>query len=203
MLGNKWAIENVTLLFFHLKQRFGNAFQRRRIAAGLHLKIGGGDIRRAQGRHLDNILRVGKTLQRPLFQRVKHDNRYATTSQFVQRPHHTRVVGSRIMADGNHQLGFVKIIQRHRSLPDADRLRQPDAGRFMAHIGTVREIVGAQFTGKQLEQPRRFVGGAPGSIELDLVRLHAADYFADTRKSAFPAGRAQRVAGAIVDQRMG
>lgn len=32
MLGDKGAIENVTLLFLHLQQRFGNAFQRRGIA---------------------------------------------------------------------------------------------------------------------------------------------------------------------------
>ena len=39
--------------------------------------VGRGDRRRAPGRHLHYVLRIGKTLQRPFTQRIENDNRHA------------------------------------------------------------------------------------------------------------------------------
>ena len=77
MLGNKRVVEHIALLLLQLQQRFGDPFQRRRVAAGPYLVVGRGDRRRAPGRHLHYVLRIGKTLQRPFTQRIENDNRHA------------------------------------------------------------------------------------------------------------------------------
>ena len=91
----------------------------------------------------------------------------------MQRAHHARMVGSWVVTDGNNQFCFIKVVQRHRAFADADRLRQTDAGRLVAHIGAVREVIGAELAGVKLEQICRFVRGAPGGIELNFIGLHA------------------------------
>ena len=56
----------------------------------------------------------------------------------MQGAHHPRVVGARIMADGDHQLGLVKIVEGDGAFTNADRLWQAHAGGFMTHVGADR-----------------------------------------------------------------
>ncbi len=67
------------------------------------------------------------------------------------------MVRAGIVADAEHQIGVIKIFQLHRAFADADRFRQADAGRLVAHVGTVGEVIGAIFAGKQLPQKRGFI----------------------------------------------
>ena len=203
MLRNKRVVEHLALLFLQLQQRFGDPFQRRRVAAGPYLVVGRRDRRRAICRHLHHVLRVGKTLQRPLTQWVKNDNRHTPAGKLMQSAHHPRMVGARIMADGDHQLGLVKIVEGDGAFANADRLRQAHAGGFMAHVRAVGKVIGAVLAGKQLKQPRRFIGGPSGGVEFNFIRLQAAKDLADTGEGRLPRHRSQRIAGAVVDQRMG
>ncbi|MNS25996.1 hypothetical protein D3C72_579050 [compost metagenome] len=72
----------------------------------------------------------------------------------------------------------------------------------MAHIGTIRKIIGAQFAGKQLKQERRFVGGATGGVKLDRIRWEFAQYFANACKRLFPFDRAEGVALPVILHRL-
>ena len=121
----------------------------------------------------------------------------------MQGAHHPRVVGARIMADGDHQLGLVKIVERDGAFTNADRLWQAHAGGFMTHVGAIGEVVSAILAGKQLEQPRRFVGGSAKGVEFNLIRLQAAEDLADTGEGLLPRHRAQGIAVPVVNQRMG
>ena len=200
VFGNKRAIEHVPAFGLHFQQVFGNPFQRGGIASGLHLEIGRGDIRGAVGRHFNHALWVGKTFQGALAQRVKDDNRHVAAGQLVEGSHHARMVSAGVMADRDHQFSLIKVIQRDGPFPNPDRTGQTDAGGLVTHIRAVGEVVGAVFTGKQLEQIRRFVRGASGGIELDLVRLEPAQYFADALKRRVPVDGAEGVTRPIIAQ---
>ena len=134
MFGNKRAIEHVPASGLHFQQVFGNPFQRGGITSGLHLEIGRSDIRGAVGRHFNHALRVRKTFQRALAQRVKDDNRHVATGQLMEGPHHSRMVRTGVMADGDHQLRLVEVVQRDGPFPDANRTGQTNAGGLVTHI---------------------------------------------------------------------
>ena len=89
-------------------------------------------------------------------------------------------------------------------LPTPDRRRQAAAGRFVAHVGAIREIVGAELAHEDRIQERGFVGGAPGGVELRLVRaVQRAQALADQRERLVPAARHVVVAGRVVAHRLG
>ena len=181
-----------------------DALQRRGVAADLDLVIGRGDRGGAEARHLDRVLRIGEALQRPLLQRVEHDDRHAAARAFVQRAHHARMVGAGIVAHRDDQVAMVEILQRDRALADADRLRQPDAGRLVAHVGAVGEVVGAVFAGEDVEQERRLVRGPAGGVELRHVGVgQAAQHFADPGEGGVPFERPVGVARRVIGHRMG
>ena len=121
----------------------------------------------------------------------------------MQRAHHARVIGARIVPDGDNQLRAVKVIQRHGAFADADRLRQAYAGRLMAHIGTVGEVIAAKFPRKQLEQIGRLIGRAAGSIKLHLLRRQRLQNGGDALKRLIPSQRARRVGPGVIEQGRG
>ena len=64
----------------------------------------------------------------------------------------------------------IKIFERHCSLADADRFAQRRAAGFVAHVGTVRQVVGAELAHEELIEKRGFIAGAAGGVEDRLVR---------------------------------
>ena len=68
------------------------------------------------------------------------------------------------------QLGVVDVLDADAGLADADRLRQGDAGRLVAHVRAVGQVVGAERPGEELVGERRLVGGPTGGVEDRLVR---------------------------------
>lgn len=60
---------------------------------------------------------------------------------------------------------------RHRTLADADGLRQGRTGRLVAHVRAVRHVVGAERPNHQLVQERGLVGGPPRGVEDRLIRV--------------------------------
>ena len=56
-------------------------------------------------------------------------------------------------------------------LPTPMRFRQADAGRLVAHVGAVGEIVGAELAHEELIEERGLVRGAAGGVELRHVRI--------------------------------
>ena len=150
--------------------RLRDALQRRRVAADLDLQVGRGDRRRAAGRHLDRRLRRFEPFERALAQRIEDHARHTALRRVAQRGHHPRVVGAGVVAHRQDQRGGIEILERHRRLADADRFRQPDRGRLVAHVRTVGEIVGPVQPREQLVEKRRLVRAAARGVELRRVR---------------------------------
>ncbi|MNT38551.1 hypothetical protein D3C72_1747490 [compost metagenome] len=155
----------------HLKESLHDALQRRGITSDAWLQIGRSNLGRTEGRHLQCVLRIGKALKCSLAQWIEYDDGCATPGHFVQGTHHAWMVRARIVSHGDDQFAGIKIVQRDGSFPNPDRLREPDAGRLMAHVGAVREIVGSILTRKDLVQEGRFIGGASRCVELNHVRV--------------------------------
>src|SRR4029453_4125801 len=72
------------------------------------------------------------------------------------------MIGPRILTVQDQQLGVVDIVQGNAGLTDPDGLGQRVAGRLVAHVGAVRQIVGAVCPYKQLIQKRRLIWGGSG-----------------------------------------
>lgn len=121
----------------------------------------------------------------------------------MQRAHHARVVGARVVPDGNNQLRAVKVVQRDSAFADADRLRQANAGRLMAHVGAVGKVIAAKFTRKQLEQVGRFIGRPAGGIKFHLFRRQRLQDGGDALERLVPGQRAQGVRPGVIKQGRG
>ncbi|MNV26249.1 hypothetical protein D3C71_1173660 [compost metagenome] len=137
------VIQDAGRLAVRLHQRLHDALERRRVAADLHLVVGGRDAGRAERAHFNGVLRVGKAFQRAFTQGVEHNDRHAAPRAFMQGAHHARVIGAGVVAHRDDQVAGVEIIERHRALADADGFRQADAGGLVAHVRAVGKVVGA------------------------------------------------------------
>ena len=105
-------------------------------------------------------LRVLEPLEPGLGQRVDGDDPRAAALGLLQRGEHPRVVGARVLAGDDDQVGLVEVLQRDAALADADGLGERGAGRLVAHVGAVRQVVGAELAGEQLVEERGLVAGA-------------------------------------------
>jgi hypothetical protein len=68
----------------------------------------------------------------------------------VKRRHHSRAVGSGILADHENRVRRIEVFEQHGALSDPDAHRQPDACRLMAHVRAIGEIVGAEAADEDL-----------------------------------------------------
>src|SRR5882757_6694798 len=74
----------------------------------------------------------------------------------------------------------------------------------MAHVRAVRKIVCAVFAAEELKEKGSFVGSTARGVELHHVRIRQATKdLADVTECLIPANRFVRVAGTIVNQRLG
>ena len=83
---------------------------------------------------------------------------------------HPRVVRARVLADDDEQVRLGDVVQAHRALADADGLGQRCAGRLVAHVRAVRQVVRAEAADEQLVEERGLVRGAARGVEDRLVR---------------------------------
>ena len=75
------------------------------------------------------------------------------------------MVGTRVMTKGKNQITMIKILTDHRGFTNANLLGQAHAGWLVAHVGTVRQIIGAVLTHKQLKTKRWLIGHFAGGIK--------------------------------------
>ena len=115
------------------------------------------------------MLGVLEADQARLLQRVDRDDLRAVALGLLERGQHPRVVGARVLPDDEDQLGLVDVLEADRALADADRLAEGRAGRLVAHVGAVGQVVGPEGADEQLVDERGLVGGLPGGVEGRLV----------------------------------
>jgi hypothetical protein len=81
------------------------------------------------------------------------------------------VVGAGVLADDDQELGVVDVVEGDRTLADPDRAAQRGAGRLVAHVGAVGQVIGAVGPREELVKEGGLVGGAAGRVEQRLVGL--------------------------------
>jgi hypothetical protein len=107
------------------------------------------------------------------------------------------------MAYAKDRVAMIEILKRDRSLADADRLRQADAGRLVAHVRAIRKIVGSVFSRKQLIEESRLVGGPTGGVKLRHVGVRQrTERGADLRQCLVPRNRQVPIGRLVVDHRV-
>ena len=208
VFGDEFEIENRGTIgtgdVVGFKNNLHDALERRDVAADADLAILAGDPRRAQGHHFDRVLRGGKAFQRPLAQRIEHHDRHATARCIVQRRQHARTVGAGILTDDEDRVGVLEIVEKDGALADPDALGEADAGRLVAHVGAIREVVGAKLPDEQLVQKCGFVRGASRGVELGLIRaFQRAQLARDQGKGLVPGDRHIVVARGVVAHWLG
>ena len=169
------------------QQRFHHAAHRCHIAAQIWLVIGRADRRGFWRQHLYRILRIGEPFQPTFAQGVETDDTRAASGGVFQAVQHARVVGAGVLTEHEDGVGLFEVIDAYGAFANADALLQPDAARFVTHVGAVGEIAGAEHAAEQLIKVRRFVAGAARGIQLDLVRVvHTVDVLGDQRQRVRP-----------------
>lgn len=114
------------------------------------------------------------------------------------------MVGPRVLPGDDDQLGLVEVLQGDAALADADGLVQRRARGLVAHVGTVRQVVGAELAGEELEEERRLVAGAARGVEEGLVGgAERRQLLRDDRERPLPGHRLVPVAALGQQHRLG
>ena len=129
--------------------------------------------------------------------------RAAAPGGLAEHAQHARMIGTGVVADAEYGVAVVEIFQRHGCLAHAQRLGHACAGGFVAHVGTVGEIVGAEPPTEQLVQEGGFVGGAAGGVQLQPVGMvEFVQDLADACERVPPGSRPITIAVGVVDHRL-
>jgi len=147
-----------------------DGLQQRHVAAGADLDELIGDLRRLAEVAADP-LRILVPDQPRFGQRVDRDDPRAVLLRLLQCGEHAGVVGARVLAHDDDQVGFAEILVGDRRLADPDGVAHGGAGRLVAHVRAVGEVVGAEHAREELVDERRLVGGAAARVEGGLVRV--------------------------------
>ncbi len=185
------------------EQGLHDALEHRHIAADLRLEVGRGDRHRATGQHLRRLLRRSEAFQPALGQRVEHHDRHPAQRHLAQGAQHARMVGAGVVADAEHGISLLEVVERYGALAHADRGRQADAGGFVAQVRAVGEVVAAVLAHEELVQERGLVGSAPRCVELGHGRIgQLAQRGPDARRRILPGDRQVFVLLRVVGHRM-
>ena len=150
------------------------------------------------------LLRIAEVDEPGFAQRVDRDDLGAAELGRLEGREHARVVGAGVLAGDHDQLGVVDVAQADAALADADRFRERDARRLVAHVGAVGQVVGAVRADEQLIEERRLVRGATRRVEDRLVGgVKAGEVVGDQRERVAPRDRFVVRATGTLDHGMG
>lgn len=152
-----------------LEQQAAQALEQGHVAAEADLQELVGDVDTAPD-HAVGLLRILEPAQAGLGQGgVDRDDPCAVALRLLERRQHPRMIRARILSCDDDQTGLFEVGNRHRALADADRVDEGATGRFVAHVRTVRHVVGAVAADEQLVEERGLVARAARGVEDGVV----------------------------------
>ena len=150
------------------------------------------------------LLRVLEPHQAGLGQRVDGDDVAAVALGLLQRGEHARVVGARVLAHDEDQVGVVDVVEAHVALADAQGLRERGAAGLVAHVAAVGQVVGAVGAGEELEEERGLVVEPARGVEEGLVGgVELAQFLGEQAERLVPADRLVVVRAGPLDHGFG
>lgn len=168
-----------------LDDHFVEEAEERLVAADADLEeeVGeGGALEHAAGR-----LGVLEPFEAGFGQRVHRDDLRPGGLGLFEGREHPGVVGAGVLPGDDDQVGLVEVLEADAALADPDGLGEGRAGRLVAHVGAVGQVVGAELAGEELEEERRLVAGAARGVEERLVGGgEGGELLGDDLEGAFP-----------------
>jgi hypothetical protein len=104
-------------------------------------------------------------------QGIEGDDRHAALPNFIELMQHARAVDADILAEEEHAVGVLEILDLHRADRNADGLRQSDRRALVAHIRAVGQIVRPVHAREQLVHVGGFERGSARGVEHPLFRI--------------------------------
>ena len=136
----------LVILFEHF---FHDALEQGDVAVDTDRQGEGGHFG-AGAEHVKGFLRVFEANQPGFEERVDGDDFAAVAHGFLQFGEHARVAGAGILPDHENGIGMGEIVDSDRGFSEADDFGKAGAAGFMAHVGAIGEVVGAE-----LSNPKR------------------------------------------------
>ena len=187
-----------------LEDKLHHPLQRRNIASDTNLAIFTGDPGRAERQHLDRVLRRGEALECAFAQRVHRHDRNTAPRRLAQWGHHSGAICAGILPDHEDRVRLVEILEQNGAFANADALGQADAGRLMAHVGTVGKVVRAKAPHENLVEECGFIGSAARRVEVRPVgTLERAKMRPNQGEGVVPADGLVVIRHAVVTHRIG
>ena len=198
MLRNEIAVQGPPV-----EQVLADARDGRDVAAGTQLQIQVGNRRRAARQHFRRILGVHKFDQAAFAHRVEGHDLAAPLHGLLNGVQETRAVRPGVLAKEQHQVAMFEILQHAGADRRADGALQRDAGRLVAHIGTVGQVVVAVKPRKQGIKIRCLKACLARRIKDRRFRIQPLQRLPDGGEGLSPGGADVTVAGRVIAQGMG
>ena len=115
-------------------------------------------------------LRVLKAHQTGFGKRVDRNHPTTVALGLLKCREHPGVVGPGVLSHYEYEIRFIDIVQRDATFARSKSLPQPRATRLVAHVRTVRQVVGPVGSHEQLKQERRLIVETPRRIEHGFIR---------------------------------
>lgn len=136
------------------------------------------------------LLRVLEAQQPGLGQRVHGDDAGAVALGLLQGGELAGVVGAGVLPHDEDEIGVVHVLQADRALAGAEGLVEGVTAGLVAQVAAVRQVVGAEGAGEQLEHEGGFVAGAARGVESGLVgRVQGGEFLGEQSERVVPADR--------------
>ena len=165
-------------LGFGFEKVFAKPLEEGLIAAGADLEEVVGQL--CAHHHAGNVLRILEPQEPGFGKRIHGDDDGAVLLRLLQRAEHARVVGAGILTRHENQRRRLQVREADGAFADADRFDQGRAGRFVAHVGAVGQVVRPDAPNEELVGEGCLVRCPPGSVEDRLVGvLHVPDLLGD------------------------
>ena len=176
-----------------------HGLQQRHVAAGADLEEAVGDLG-APAEDAPHLLRVLVADEPGLGQHVHRDDSAAVALRLLEGAQHAGVVGAGILAHHDDEVGLREVVVGHRGLADADGRVERGAGRLVAHVRAVGQVVGAERAHEELVQERRLVRGAAARVERGAVgRVEGVQALGDEAERVVPGDRLVVVGAGTLD----
>ena len=121
---------------------------------------------------------------------VDGDDASTVVLGLLQCGQHTGMVGAGVLAHHEDEVSSMDVVQGNGALAHPDGFGERQAAGLMAHVGTIRQVVGAESAHRQLIGKSRFVAGAPRRVKgCRMRRRQSPQFVGNERKRIIPTDR--------------